>query len=720
MNITDFLGRLEGVRKTPSGWDARCPAHEDGHASLSVAAIDSGMILLHCHAGCDPGAVVGKLGLTMRDLMPSRNGNGKPREIVATYDYQDAAGQLVFQVVRFCPKDFRQRRPDGQGGWVWNLKGIERVPYRLPELLAADPAETVWIPEGENDVDRLASLGLTATCNPGGAGKWRREYGEHFRGRRVVVLPDNDGPGRKHGQDVAKSLSGTAASVRVLELPGLPDKGDVSDWLANRGTVDELVKLVEVCPKWNPPKGADGSSLAPRPHQDGHERPTERFRLTDMGNSQRLAKLHGNDLRYCWPWGKWLVWDGRRWKMDDTGTIAARAKATVRSIYTEASRAEDDAERKTIAGWARQSEKRERISAMVDLARSEPGIPVLPAELDRDPWLLNCANGTLDLRTAKLREHSQADYLTKLCPTPFDPTATPPRWTAFQDRIFAGDVDLIRFIKRLAGYCLTGSVRDHVLPVLWGVGSNGKSTFIGGVMDTMGPDFAMKAPRDMLMIRRGEHHPTELTDLHGKRLVAATETAEGQRLDEALVKDLTGSDPIRGRRMYENFWEFRPTHKLILATNHRPEIRDTTHSTWRRVKLIPFTVVIPDREQDHDLPEKLRAEAPGILAWAVDGCLEWQADGLAEAQAVKVATSEYRSEQDMIGAFIDECCQTGPHLRERAGTLYGCYRDWCKQNGEREVNQTRFGKALTEKGYDREKVSVTWYKGIALLGDDHE
>ena len=462
----------------------------------------------------------------------------------------------------------------------------------------------------------------------------------------------------------------------------------------------------------------EGNHRPHTPEDEGEpataEASTPRYKATDMGNARRLAARHGKDLRYCWPWKKWLAWDRHRWKLDDTGASAARAKATVRSIYAEAAAAEEDSVRAAIAKWAKQSEKRERLSAMIDLARSEPGIPILPPELDSDPWLLNCKNGTLDLQTGTLREHSPRDYITKLCPTAYHPKAPCPTWLEFLARIFAGDTNLIEFVKRLSGYCLTGSTADHILPVLWGVGSNGKSTFIGGVMDMMGADYAMKAPRNMLMARHGEHHPTELCDLHGKRFVAAVETAEGQRLDESLVKELTGGDPIRARRMREDHWQFNPTHKLILATNHRPEIRDTTHSTWRRVKLLPFTVVIPDEEQDHGLPSKLQAERTGILAWAVEGCLDWQRAGLAEPEAVKLATIEYRSEQDLIGAFLDECCQTGPNERERAGTLYRVYRNWCDQHGEKTVNQTRFGKALSERGFEREKAGVYWYLGVAL------
>jgi len=441
--------------------------------------------------------------------------------------------------------------------------------------------------------------------------------------------------------------------------------------------------------------------------------------LTDLGNGERLVRLHGPDLRFCWPWSKWLVWDGQRWRIDDTGGVVKRAKDTVRNIYTEAAGSLDDDERKSLADWARASERRERISAMIDLARSEEGIPVLPQHLDTDPWLFNCPNGTLDLRTGELRDHRQADYITKLCPTDYLPDATCPTWKACLDRIFVGNTEIIGFLQRLYGYCLTGSTEIHLLPIFWGAGSNGKSTVIGAAMDVMGTDYAMKAPHQMLMMRRGEHHPTELADLFGKRFIASVETAADGRLNEALIKDLTGGDRQRARRMREDHWEFSPTHKLILATNHKPEIRDTTHSTWRRVKLIPFDVKIPDEEQDPKLPEKLRAEAPGILAWIVQGTKAWREGGLAEPKAVRLATSAYRAAEDQIAGFLSECCVEFPDATIRAKTLFGCYKDYCGEAGEEPIGQRKFGQALTERGFDRFTNNGTWYRGIDLKTEEN-
>jgi hypothetical protein len=253
--MTDyFLRLLDGVRKSGDGWLARCPGHDDGHASLSVREGEDGRILVKCHAGCSAESIAAARGLTLADLMPeSPNSRRKSRPpIVATYDYRDADGTLLFQVCRNAEKGFSQRRPDGRGGWIRNLNGVKRVPYRLPELLATEPGRVVFVPEGEKDVDNFAKLGLVAMTSPGGAGKWRPEFAALLRGHPVVVLPDNDEPGRKHGEDVARSLHGVAASVRVLNLPGLPSNGDVSDWLARGGTREELERLAAEAPEWRP------------------------------------------------------------------------------------------------------------------------------------------------------------------------------------------------------------------------------------------------------------------------------------------------------------------------------------------------------------------------------------------------------------------------------------------------------------------------------------
>lgn len=254
--MQSILDRLNGVQPNGNGYMARCPAHEDAKASLHISEGRDGRVLIKCHANCETSAVVDSIGLTMRDLMPpkpNRQRGGK-FNTVAAYDYRSASGTLLYQACRLDPKDFRCRKPDGGGGWTWRnvFDGVERVPYGLPELLASNTDDVVFVAEGEKDCDRLASLGLVASCNVGGAGKWRREYNQHFAGRRVVILADNDDAGRTHAADVASHLLGIAASIKIIDLPDLPPKGDVSDWLDSGGTVEELRRLVAECPEWQP------------------------------------------------------------------------------------------------------------------------------------------------------------------------------------------------------------------------------------------------------------------------------------------------------------------------------------------------------------------------------------------------------------------------------------------------------------------------------------
>ena len=348
MTIDEILTRFPDARESNGQWSARCPVHEDRRASLSISAGDDGRVLLCCHANCPTSAIVEKLGLKMKDLMPSKNGtpkSSKPR-IVKTYNYCDADGTLLFQVCRYEPKDFRQRKPIPGGGWSWSVKNVKRVPYRMPELLAAEKAKTVFIVEGEKDADRLCGLELVATCNAGGAGKWCKEFAQYFQGRQVAILPDNDAPGRKHGQDVASKLHGAAASIKILELPGFPPKGDVFDWLDAGHTISELQSLVDAAPVWQP----SPANEIPQIQTD------DVLPLTDSGLAERFARRHGGKVRYCHPWGKYLSWDGARWCFDDMGAVNLLAKETARAILAEAATVEEDDARRKLVSFARQSE----------------------------------------------------------------------------------------------------------------------------------------------------------------------------------------------------------------------------------------------------------------------------------------------------------------------------------------------------------------------------
>jgi putative DNA primase/helicase len=442
--------------------------------------------------------------------------------------------------------------------------------------------------------------------------------------------------------------------------------------------------------------------------------------LTDLGNAERLVEQHGVDLRYCYAWEKWIVWDGRVWKVDDTGEVERRAKETVRAIYLEAANAETADARKALASHAKGSEARGRIEAMIALARSEPGIAISPEELDADPWSLTTPNGTLDLRTGALTNHRREDHITKASPVKYDPNAAAPTWTAFLERILPGE-ELRAFVQRAVGYSATGDTSEQCMMINHGTGANGKSTFQEAIAAALG-DYAMRAPTEMLLAKHSSGIPNDVARLKGARFVSASETEEGRRLAESLVKDLTGQDTITARFMRAEWFDFRPTHKLWLSTNHKPEVRGTDTAIWRRIRLVPWAVTIPPKEQDKKLPEKLRAELPGILAWIVQGCLEWQREGLRPPAEVRRATGKYRAEMDVLAAFIDEECVVSEHATASAKALYSAYRDWCEENGEKPESQRKFGGRLRERGFENGKITagpnkgyVEWY-GIGIVG----
>jgi len=426
------------------------------------------------------------------------------------------------------------------------------------------------------------------------------------------------------------------------------------------------------------------------------------FKCTDMGNGQRMATWHGHQIRYCAKLGAWLVWDGKRWAVDELSRIEWIAKRTVMGIYSEAGRCTDEAIRQEIAKWARASESGKGRREMIAAARSEPGIPILPDALDSDPMLLNVNNGLLNLRTGELMPHKQDALVTKLAPVDFDPIAECPQWIMFLARIMDNNNDMIAFLQRAVGYTLTGDVSERALFILYGTGDNGKSTFLETVRAMMG-DYAMSAEAKTLMRHDRGAASGDIARLKGARLVTASESEHGDKLAEALIKQLTGGDRRVARLLYSNEFEYTPTDKLWLGTNHKPEISGTDPAIWNRVKLIPFSVTIPKAEQDTHLKDKLSTELPGILKWAVRGCLKWQKDGLQIPEPVRAATEDYKLDSDTLGRFIADCCIVHANAKGTLKDLYDDYMEWCVDNGEPNLTKRDFSAALVERGHTKRK-----------------
>lgn len=415
---------------------------------------------------------------------------------------------------------------------------------------------------------------------------------------------------------------------------------------------------------------------------------------SDAGNARRMADKYGGKIRYCAPWESWLVWDDKRLGVDERQQAKWLALETVKDLVKEAwALTKGTKEREDALKFAVVSEGAARIHAMLSLLQALPGVPIIPNELDRNPWLLNVNNGTLNLKTGELQPHRIEDLITQLAPVNYDPDAQCPQFEVFLDQIFEGNKALIDFVQRLMGYCLTGDVSEEILAILYGSGANGKTTFINTMMTLMG-GYAKAAAPGLLMQRDREPHPTEQADLKGARFVSAAETKQGKNLDEETVKRLTGRDLITARRMGKDFFTFDPTHKIILATNYKPRIKGQEHGIWRRLRLIPFTVTIPEDKQDHQLEAKLKSELSGILNWALKGCFKWQLVGLQPPDEVKNATQEYRESEDIAGDFFAEHVTKSIDTKVSQPSLYQNYRNWAQHNGLQPMSPRRFNEEI--------------------------
>ena len=416
-------------------------------------------------------------------------------------------------------------------------------------------------------------------------------------------------------------------------------------------------------------------------------------------------------LRYVRERKAWLAWGEGRWRVDVTGEAERAAKEIARERLRLAADLEGK-ERDRAAAWALHSQSDARLQAMLRQASSELPLVLRAEQLDADPMLLSCANGVIDLQTCSLRPHDPADLVSLGTEISYDPAATCPRWERFLVEVFAGDMELIAWLQRLVGYCLTGDVREHVVAVLHGTGGNGKDTFIKPLVRVLG-DHALASPFATFMRTRDEGRPrNDLARLHRARLVVASESSEDRRLDEAVVKLVSGGGRVPARFLFGEFFEYAPRFKVWLVTNHRPRIDGNDDAIWRRLREIPFEVSFIGRE-DRTLDDKLADELPGILTWAVTGCCQWQARGLGTCGAVERATREYRLDEDVLGAFIADRCELAGEVEPHV--LRAAYEAYSRDRGERPLTASHLGRRLKERGITRAKpAGALVYRGISL------
>ena len=611
----------------------------------------------------------------------------------AKWDYLDAAGHLLAVVYRYDPPgQKKQFRP-------WDAKRRKMAPpdprplYNQPGIASA--AQVVLV-EGEKCAQALIDMGIVATTAMHGANApTDKTDWSALSGKAVLIWPDRDKPGWEYATQAAQAiLSAGAKSCHVLYPPEDAVEGwDAADAIAEGFDVATFLahgprlQMHDVADDSDPVVSSDESVWG-----------------TEDALALSFTRRYHRDWRYVAGWGKWLVWDGQRWRTEDT----LAATDLIRSVCRQTALRADNPRVATKLASAG------TVSGVERLARADRRHAATTDEWDADPWLLNTQGGVLDLKTGRMRPHERTDRMTKIT------TATPggdcQTWRQFIDEVTGGDKELEFYLQRMVGYALTGSTQEHALFFLYGTGANGKSVFVNTLATILG-DYATNAPMDTFMETRTDRHPTDMAGLRGARFVAAIETEQSKRWAESKLKNLTGGDKISARFMRQDFFEFFPQFKLFVAGNHKPAIRNIDEAMKRRLHLIPFTITVPPERRDKNLQQKLLAERDGILAWAVQGCLDWQRHGrLSPPQRVVDATEEYFEAEDALGRWLDERCVREPNAKSLTAELFNDWKQWAEASGEFVGAQRRFSDLLITRGLDkwRNGMGVRGFQGIGL------
>ena len=616
----------------------------------------------------------------------------------AKWDYLDAEGKLIAVVYRYDPpgrkKEFRP----------WDARRRKMAPpdprplYNQPGLLTASQVVLV---EGEKCAQALIDAGFNATTAMHGANApVDRTDWSPLAGKAVLIWPDRDKPGWDYAAQAAQAvLSAGAKNCHIL----YPPEEAADGWDAADAVMEgfDVAAFLTHGPRLQMHLVADDPGLDPAASGGGIE---ESVWGTEDALALSFTRRYHRDWRYVAGWGRWLVWDGHRWRTEDTLAATDLIRSVCRHAAINASNP------KVAAKLAASS----TVGGVERLARADRRHAATTGEWDADPWLLNTPGGVVDLKTGRQRPHERTDRMTRI--TTATPAGECPIWRQFLDEVTGGDLALQAYLQRMVGYALTGSTQEHALFFLYGTGANGKSVFVNTLATILG-DYATNAPMDTFMETRTDRHPTDMAGLRGARFVAAIETEQGRRWAESKVKSLTGGDKISARFMRQDFFEFFPQFKLFVAGNHKPAIRNIDEAMKRRLHLIPFTITVPPERRDKHLQQKLLAERDGVLAWAVQGCLNWQRLGrLDPPQQVVDATEEYFEAEDALGRWLEERCVRAPNAKALTAELFNDWKQWAEAAGEFIGAQRRFSDLLITRGLEkwRNGMGVRGFQGIGL------
>lgn len=799
MELREFLTLLNNAVPKNNYYIAKCPAHDDNKQSLQVWEDAAGYIQVKCYANCHRTNIIHKLNLTKGDLVSAKakqqfleqnssntkatlstpekdkitvsqntynvnKGNSEranktspkqKRIIDKIYEYKDEAGNLIFQYLRYTPKDFfgRQPNPNKKGEWINNIKGCKRYLYKLPELISAvSEGKSIYIVEGEKDVDNIINLGLTATTNFGGASsnnssKWLSDYNQFFNGaKKVIIIPDADISGFNHAINVFSNLSPFVNNICYGVFEDIPkpkfDSSDIIEHYNIKDSTNFVSKVKELTHSeflnHIASKGIDINNyknIAPsedineyiyhksKGYAQHKETGEKVYYAADLGNAQRIYDKYKERLLYNTTNDSWYIWNGKLWVKDDRNELTGLITDILQDIGNSKAIIFDEkisTDFKKIERYYIKCLSNSSYLGIVNYLKRLPNVAVNINDFDKDKHLLNLNNGIYNIKTQQLIPHDPVYKMSKIISINYNPKAISPKFWSFLYKIFDHNDKLVLFIRRALAITFSGESLEEVLFFCYGSGANGKSVFFK-LLEIVYGDYFQKAPNSMIMQQERNNIPNDIAQLPNRRMVLCAELPDDQRFNESIIKDLTGNDSIQARFLRQEFFTFTPTHTLWLYGNHKPKIHGSDYGIWRRICLIPFNVTIPVEERipQHELLDSFMEELEGILLWILDGYKDYQKFGLDIPDIVRMATNEYKEDNDVILDFINECTVSDGNYSIPTKELYSAYTLYTKENKSYTLGNKKFFTKVEEKGYHKKEIraNAKAFVGIKLVDD---
>lgn len=743
MTFEETLSHFRNVKEVGRGEFAMsCPVCGDTKRHLYMKMDDDGKILMDCKHGCSFRDIVNASGLRTADFFPPKP--QKPKWVfLRGHIYQDESGEPIGKKEIYDKGDggktaiwFRYEN----GRWLKGLNGLKMPPYHVQNLRKC---KSVIIVEGEKDCETVEKMGFYATCSPNGAGgktSWVKAHNRYFKGKQVIILMDNDKAGKEHGMSTAKSLYGTADAVRVIPsemiYPELQHKGDISD-IAKEIGLDEtkrlLLETVKNAPEWIPePEPETETPETKNIHAEPEilsmlEKlmPEQNYSWDDKGMGRLFAELFKQECRFNTTAKEWFHYNGKIWELDASSMQALqKAKFLSDALLIYAVSLQDERVKSEFVKFVSRYGQLKYRSTMINDARSE--YPFSRADLDQNPDLFNCQNGTLNLRTGEFHPHRSEDMLSKISNAIYDKEAYAELFEDFVADIMMHDYDKINYLQKVLGYALTADTGMECCWFLYGATTrNGKGTLCETIAYMMGntSGYAMTMNPETLARKQSKDSRQasgDIARLDGCRFLNCSEPPKGMLLDEALLKTLLGRDTITARHLHEREFEFIPQFKLFINTNHLPQVSDLSLFSSDRVYVIEFLKHYSQSERDMTLKSRLKEPecVSGILNWCLEGLRRFRIEGAVPPVAVQRSTGEYRNISDKIGKFIAECLQQNQENRITAKDAYEKFKDWCIQSGYGTESKKNFITEMKTRGflYDREKDQMgDWRNNMIII-----